>query len=267
MALGTTLLNRMADSLERAEANRSPIEAISMMYPQMDLKDAYQIQWIGASRAVRAQRRLLGYKIGLTSRAAQKHFQVFEPDYGHLFDHMELPVNAETPFNRLIQPMIEGEIAFVLGRDLKGPGIGVAEAIRAVDFATAAFEIIDSRIKDWKITARDTIADNGSSALYMLSGTRRSIEGLDLAHLGMALWKNGEVVQSAAGAAVMDNPINALVFLANHLASHDRGLLAGQVVLSGSLSGMIKMNRGEQYELEIKQLGRLSTYCQGEARS
>ena len=262
MGLGTPILQEIAEKLDRAEATLVPIEPPSENYPGMEMRDAYQIQWINASRAVRAQRLLLGYKVGLTSLEAQKHFKVFEPDYGHLFDHMVISEEKPIDLSRLIQPKIEGEIAFVLGKDLKGPGISVAEAMRAIDHVTASFEIIDSRIRDWKISALDTIADNGSSALYMLSGKKNKLDNLDLPHLGMALCRNNEVQVTACGAAVMGNPLNAVVFLANQLALHDRGLLAGEVILSGSLGGMIPMKEGEHYSLEIQGLGRVSTYAE-----
>ena len=165
---------------------------------------------------------------------------------------------GEISTSDLIQPKIEGEIAFVLGRDLKGPGITVVDAIGAVDYAVAALEIIDSRIKDWKITAVDTISDNGSSARFVLGGIKRPLAGLNLPHLGMCLSKNGEVALTAAGAAVMGNPLNALVFLANELGSQGELLKAGQVVLSGSLGGMIAVRPREFYSCEIASLGRVS---------
>ncbi len=262
MGLSQNQLLEIVDKLDKAEATCTPIAPLVQSYPAMEEKDAYQIQWMVASRALRAQRRLVGYKIGLTSLEAQKHFNVFEPDYGHLFDSMAISEDSEIDLSKLIQPKIEGEIAFVLGRDLKGPGITPSQVIRAIDYVTTSFEVIDSRIKDWKITAKDTIADNGSSARYILAGQKTPLEKVHLPHLGMALCKNNEVVVTGSGAAVMGNPINAIAFLANTLGKHDRALLEGQVVLSGSIGGMVSMQSGDHFSVEIHKLGRANIRCQ-----
>ena len=263
MALSQPQLLEIADKLDKAEATCQPIPPLVETYSALEEKDAYQIQWMVASRALRAQRHLLGYKIGLTSLEAQKHFRVFEPDYGHLFDSMSINEDSEIDLSQLIQPKIEGEIAFVLGKDLRGPGITPAQVMRAIDYVTTSFEIIDSRIQNWKITARDTIADNGSSSRFVLSGMKRRLEGLSLPHLGMALYKNNDVVVTGSGAAVMGNPLNAVAFLANTLAKHDRGLLEGQVILSGSIGGMVTMQAGDHFSVEIQKLGRVSVRCKG----
>jgi 2-keto-4-pentenoate hydratase len=263
MALSQNQLLEIADKLDKAEATCVPISPLVETYPGMEEKDAYQIQWMVASRALRAQRHLVGYKIGLTSLEAQKHFKVFEPDYGHLFDSMSVNEESEIYLHKLIQPKIEGEIAFVLGQDLKGPGITPAQVMKAVDYVTTSFEIIDSRIQNWKITAKDTIADNGSSARFVLAGKKTKLDGLALPHLGMALYKNNEVVITGAGSAVMGNPLNAVAFLANLLAQQDRGLLEGQVVLSGSIGGMVSMSPGDHFSVEIQTLGKVSVRCKG----
>lgn len=265
MGLSQNQLLEIVDQLDKAEATCNPIEPLVESYPEIEEKDSYQIQWMVASRALRAQRRLVGYKIGLTSLEAQKHFKVFEPDYGHLFDSMSVPEDSELDLSKLIQPKIEGEIAFVLGRDLKGPGITPSQVLRAIDYVTACFEVIDSRIKNWKITARDTIADNGSSARFILAGQKTKIEKVSLPQLGMALTKNNEVVVTGSGAAVMGNPINAVAFLANMLGKHDRALLEGQVVLSGSIGGMVSMQSGDHFSVEIQKLGRATIRCKGKA--
>lgn len=266
MALSQNQLLEIADKLDKAEATCVPIPPLVETYPGMEEKDAYQIQWMVASRALRAQRHLAGYKIGLTSVEAQKHFNVFEPDYGHLFDSMCINEESEIYLDKLIQPKIEGEIAFVLGHDLKGPGVTPSQVMRAVDYVTTSFEIIDSRIQNWKITAKDTIADNGSSARYVLAGKKTKLENLSLPHLGMALYKNNEVVITGSGAAVMGNPLNAVAFLANTLAKHDRGLLEGQVILSGSVGGMVTMMPGDHFSVEIQKLGRVTVRCKGNSK-
>lgn len=249
-------LTSAAAALWDAEKSRTPIAPLTETYPGFGEAEAYAVQDLVAKHHLNQGAKLVGYKVGLTSKEAQKHFGVFEPDYGHLFDTMVVSDDGEMRASELIQAKIEGEIAFVMGRDLSGPGVTVVEAMRAVDFVTASLEIVDSRIRDWKIRAADTIADNGSSSRFVLSGKKTRLEEVDLPYCGMALWKNGEVELTAAGSAVMGNPLHAVVFLANLLGRHGRKLEAGQIVLSGSLGGMVKVQPGEWYRCEILKLGK-----------
>lgn len=265
--LGQEIRQRLANRLHEAETSRQPVPPLSQEYPDMNLDDAYAIQNLNAVRSISHGDRLIGYKIGLTSREAQKHFKVYKPDYGHLFDRMVVLEDTEIALNTLIQPRIEGEIAFVLGRDMRGPGMTLVDALHAIDYATVAMEIIDSRIQNWKITATDTIADNGSSSLFVLGGKRTSISDLDFTTLGMNLSRNGEILVTGSGAAVMGNPLSAVVFLANELSRQNKGLLAGEVVLSGSLAGMLPMTAGDVFSCEIRKLGRTSIRCVQEAKS
>jgi 2-keto-4-pentenoate hydratase len=260
-ALGQEIRQRLANRLHEAETSRQPVPPLSAEFPEMGEEDAYSVQNLNAVRSISHGDRLVGYKIGLTSREAQRHFKVFKPDYGHLFDRMCVLEDTEVALGSLIQPKIEGEIAFVLGRDMRGPGLTIVDALNAIDYATVSMEIIDSRIQNWKISAVDTIADNGSSALYVLGGKRTPIANLDFAHLGMNLSRNGEILVTGAGAAVMGNPLSAVVFLANELARQNKGLLAGEVVLSGSLAGMLTMNHGDVFTCEIRSLGKVSVRC------
>jgi len=258
MSLSQTVLHEMADRLHDAEKNRIPIEPLTSAYEGFEEENAYSVQNINAARAAREGKRLVGYKVGLTSREAQRQFNVFRPDYGHLFDSMAVLEETPIQLSGLIQPKIEGEIAFILGKDLKGPGVTIVDALNAVDYAVNAVEIVDSRIRDWKISAPDTIADNGSSALFVLSGLRKRIESLDLPSIGMAFSQNGEVRVTGAGAAVMGNPLSAVVFLANELGRMDKSLLAGEVVLSGALSSMLSIAPGDVFACEMHGLGRLN---------
>lgn len=255
--LSQAQLHEMADLLFEAERTLVPVAPLTATYPELDEEHAYSVQVINAGRAVRAGRRQVGYKIGLTSREAQRQFKISQPDYGHLFDSMAVLEDGEIDLSTLIQPKIESEIAFVLGKDLKGPSVTIVDALDAVEYAVAALEIVDSRIRDWKISAADTIADNGSSALFVLSGHRRRLDGLDLPSVGMALHRNGEVMVTGAGAAVMGNPLSAVVFLANELGRLDKPLLAGEVILSGALSSMITVQPGDAYLAEFGGLGKV----------
>lgn len=246
-----------ANRLEEAEAKRCPIQALSDGYSDASLEDAYAIQFIQASRTLKSGSRQVGYKVGLTSREAQKQFGLFEPDFGHLFDRMRIKDGCIFQ-NELIQPKIEGEIAFVLEKELKGPGLTRADVERSVEYITAAFEIVDSRIESWKIKAFDTIADNGSSARFALSNEKKYLDNLDLKTIGMALSRNGEVEVTGAGAAAMGDPIHAVVFLANELGKHGRYFQSGDIILSGSLGKMISFSVGDTLTCDMWKLGTIT---------
>jgi len=250
--------SEIAKALGRAKKDRAPIPSLEDTFPGLTEEDAYEIQFTTAASALTEGHRLVGYKVGLTSREAQKQFRVFKPDFGHLFDDMAILEEEEITLSRLIQPRIEGELAFVLKDDLTGPGVTIVDVMSAVDFMTVVLEIVDSRIRDWKISAVDTIADNGSSALFVLSGTKKSCDGIELRNVGMALSRNGEVTVTGAGAAVMGNPLSPLVFLANELGKSGRSLKAGEVILSGSFSSMLSIKSNDFFTCEMGGIGRVS---------
>lgn len=260
MSLPNQSLHTIAEALHQAEKSRNPIRPITDSTPGFSLEDAYAVQSMNAGKALRDGKLLTGYKIGLTSREAQKHFGLSHPDYGHLFNTMALGEEGEIELTELIQPKIEGEVAFILGKDLKGPGLTLVDVLTAVDCALVAMEIVDSRIENWKIKAADTIADNGSSARYVLGTVKHSLKDFDLATMGMALSRNAEVLVTGSGAAVMGNPLNAVVFLANELGKMDKGLLAGEVILSGSLSGMLAIQPRDSFTCEMMGLGKCSVH-------
>jgi 2-oxopent-4-enoate hydratase len=198
---------------------------------------------------------LVGHKIGLTSKAVQSWLKVGEPDFGVLLDDMIVADGDSAHTAKLLQPRAEAEIAFVLGRDLAGPGITAAQVIAATDFLLPAIEIIDSRIADWRITYEDTIADNASSGMFVLGSRPVSIRDVDLRLCGMALRKNGMVVSTGAGAACLGHPINAVVWLANKLAEFGQKLSAGDILLSGALGPVTPVEVGDQLVAEINGLG------------
>ncbi len=243
--------------LWEAEIKHTPIPSFSADFNGA-LPDAYKIQAETANTRIKAGEKLVGYKIGLTSLEAQKHFGITHPDFGHLFESMRLENGAVCPTEKLIAPKVEAEIAFIMGSDLKGPGVTVDQAKDAVESVVGALEIIDSRFEKWKINAFDTIADNGSSCRFVLGNRRLSLKEVDLPFIGMALSKDDEVMLTACGAAVMGNPLEALCFLANELSKFGRHLEEGHVVLSGSLGGMISMEKGVTYSAELLGLGKVS---------
>lgn len=220
-----------------------------------DVEAAYAIQAINTDRWCAQGRRVVGRKIGLTSRAVQAQLGVDQPDFGVLYADMEFGDGDIIPFQRTHQPRAEAEIAFVLAKDIDLPDVTFAEFVRAVDCVMPSIEIVGSRIKSWDISISDTIADNASSGLYVLGGPRRSLDGLDLAGAGMVMRRNGEPVSFGAGSACLGNPLNAGVWLGRKCAGLGTPLRAGEVVLSGALGPMVEMRPGDVFEAAISGIG------------
>ena len=222
------------------------------------VSDAYAIQLYQVESWLASGRRIAGFKVGLTSKAMQDQLGVDRPDFGHLFADMVLDGSAPIDVSRFISPRLEPEISFVLGRDLAGPGLSLVDVIGAVDFAIASVELIDSRVADWKITLADTIADNASSAGLVLGTRMVGIENLDLELLGCVLRRNGEVVATGAGAAVLGHPLHAVQFLANTLGGLNRTLPAGSVVMAGALTAAVPIAAGDCFTASFAHLGTLT---------
>lgn len=253
-------LQPAAEALTRARQTRTPCGRISERFDINSLADAYAIQELNTQAALAAGRRLNGRKIGLTSLAVQQQLGVDQPDFGMLFADMEVRDGETIDSTRLIQPKAEGEIAFVLGRDLPHADTTLAELLRAVDHVLPALEIVDSAIEDWKITLVDTVADNASSGLYVLGKTPVSLAGLDLALEGMLLEKNGAQAAIGVGAACMGNPLDACLWLARTMAEAGRPLQAGDVLLSGALGPMVQVRAGDSLRLRLTRLGEVSCH-------
>jgi 2-keto-4-pentenoate hydratase len=248
-------LQTIAEALFAAEQDRKPIPPLTETDPGITVEEAYRIQIQVMERKRAAGQVVVGKKIGLTSRAMQAMLGVDEPDYGHILDNMVVMEGESIPSKELIQPKVEGEIAFILKEDLKGPGVTLTEVIRASEGVIPALEIIDSRIVNWKIKLPDTVADNASSARIVLGGKLTSLSGLDLRTVGMVLEKNGEVVATAAGAAVLGHPAQAVAWLANKLSMYGISLRKGEVILSGSLTGAIPVGSGDFIRADFGILG------------
>ena len=255
MSLMSTELENMATLLLRSEAERVPIEPLTYSRPGLAASDAYEIQMRIVRQKLAAGEKVSGKKIGLTSAAIQQMLGVFEPDYGHLFESMRVPDGGMVPANRLIQPKIEGEIAFVLKQDLTGPGVVPEDVLLATEYVTPALEIIDSRIRNWEIKLADTVADNGSSALYVQGMRQTPARHMDLSAVKMVLRRNGEAVVTGTGAAVMGNPLTSVAWLANKLSEFGVRLRAGEVILSGSIGKAIDIRSGDSIEAEFGSLG------------
>jgi 2-keto-4-pentenoate hydratase len=252
------------DNTTRAEAARllfeaystgKPIQPLTSTYDDLTLEDAYaiqlqQIEWfLGQGRTVK------GHKVGLTSAAMQRLLGVDQPDYGHLLDDFFYLEHEPIPMDRFLQPRIEPEVAFVLRRPLRGPGVTAHEALAAVDFVLPALEIVDSRVEDWKIGLFDTIADNASSGALVLGSTPTAIADVDLRLVGAVMTQNGHVVGTGAGGAVLGSPLRALVWLANTVGVRGVTLETGQVVLPGSVCAMVPVAPGDTVTARFAGLG------------
>jgi len=229
----------------------------------LDLGAAYQVQSINAGRWLEAGRRIVGRKIGLTSKVVQDQLGVDQPDFGVLFADMEFADGDTVPVERTHQPKAEAEVALVIGRALPAADLTLNDLIAAVDHAVPAIEIVGSRIANWDIRISDTIADNASSGLYVIGGPKRSLDGLDLAGAGMVMKRNGEPVSQGSGAACLGNPLNAALWLARKCAALGMPLEAGSVVLTGALGPMVEMVPGDVFEASIDGLGTVTTCLSG----
>jgi 2-keto-4-pentenoate hydratase len=225
-----------------------------------DIALAYDVQNALTSARLAAGATIVGRKVGLTSPAVQAQLGVGQPDFGVLFDDMHVPDGGAVDIAALIAPKVEAEVAFVLKADLNGDpeSIDAATAAAAVDYAVAALEIVDSRVAGWDITITDTVADNASSALFVLGATRVTLDEFAPVDETMTLDKNGERASSGNGAACLGDPLNALAWLARTAARYGRPLRAGDVVLSGALGPMVIAEPGSHIVADISTLGRVS---------
>lgn len=246
---------QVADRIFEAHATGKPIAPIRDSLKAGAIDEAYAAQEINTKRWLAAGRKLVGRKIGLTSLVVQKQLGVDQPDYGMLFDDMAVPDGWEIKRSQLIQPKVEAEVAFVLGRDLDSERITTVDVIRAIEFALPAIEVVDSRIADWKIGILDTIADNASSGLYVLGNTPVPLDRVDLRLCGMVMETNGEPISVGAGAACLGNPISAAYWLAKTMARVGRPLKSGDTIMSGALGPMAPVKWGDVAEARISGLG------------
>lgn len=252
-----TKIQQYADMLREAESSRNAVPPLTQADASLDIDDAYAIQLANVENTVRAGHVISGKKIGLTSEGIQKQLGVNEPDYGHLFAAMECP-DGKVETDKLMQPKIEGEIAFVLKADLTGGKVTAEDVRRATDYVVAAFEIVDSRVADWKIKLVDTVADNASSGRYILGDKKMSLDEVDLPSVSMVLTKNGEKAGEGTGAAVLGDPAVAVAWLANRLWGYGVTLKKGEVILSGAFSAAPEAEKGDEFTADFGLLGKVS---------
>ncbi len=247
--------DRHADALYAARRDRRAIPPLTETQPDLTVTDAYAIQGRFVERLLGDGGSVVGYKLGLTSRPMQELLGVHEPDYGPVLSTMVYDDGVELALDDFIEPRIEAEIALVLDRPLRGPGVTAVQAARAVGGAVAALELVDSRIEDWRISLVDTIADLASSAAAVLGPRVVPLEGIDLRHLGMVIRRNGRIVATGAGAAALGSPLAAIAWLANTLAPYGVVLEEGHVVMTGSLHKAFAVEGGDRVRAEVDRLG------------
>lgn len=252
-------MEKAAEAIREARAHRHTIARVSETHGIAGLAQAYQVAEINtAARLAEPGRRVVGLKVGLTSRAVQQQLGVDQPDFGVLFDDMEHLDGDTIPMARLIQPKVEAEVALVVGADLAGETLSWSEFLRGLAYALPALEIVDSVIQDWKITLVDTVADNASSALYVLGNQPVDVGRLDLGALGMQMGINGQTVSVGTGAACLGHPLRAAYWLARTMAARGQSLKAGQVILSGALGPMVPLQAGDAVHASMGALGSVS---------
>jgi 2-keto-4-pentenoate hydratase len=245
------LSRRLYEAMKKGE----PMEILSELDGALTVNDAYDIQLMNVARALEDGEIISGKKIGLTSKPMQELFGIDEPDYGHLYKSTEVPNGGSIKIETLNKPKVEGEIAFVLKEDLKGPGVTVEDVYRATDYISASIEIVDTRYRDWKIKLVDTISDNGSSVLYLMGEKRFGVDEISIPEIEMTLYKNGEKINNGTGADVLGNPAEAVAWLANKLQEFGVQLNKGDVILSGAITAAPEATRGDVFECVFSDLG------------
>lgn len=262
--LDSTLIQQAADRLNTAERTRQQVPQLSLAYPDITIEDAYAIQRAWVAQKIKDGRKLVGHKIGLTSRAMQVSSNITEPDFGALLDDMFFDEGTDIPFERCIVPRVEVELAFILGKPLKGPNVSVFDVLDATEWVIPALEIIDARIQQVDPqtgTTRkvfDTISDNAANAGVVMGGRPVRPTDVDLRRIPAVLYRNGVIEESGVSAAVLNHPAKGVAWLANKLAAYDVTLEAGQIILGGSFTRPVAANPGDTFHVDYDQLGSIA---------
>lgn len=253
-------VDALGDELYAALRGRRTLAPLTERWPEITIDDAYHVSLRMVRRRLEDDgEKIIGKKIGVTSPAVQEALGVFQPDFGYLTDKMLYPNGGPMPISaQLIQPRAEGEIAFILKKDLNGPGVTEEDVVDATEYVVPCFEVVDSRIHDWKVKIQDTVADNASCGLFVLGDDRVSPNGLDFPNLHMKVYKNGELLSEGMGSAALGSPLKSVSWLANTLGEYGITLNAGDIVLSGSLVPLEPVVAGDEMSLEIAGVGTAS---------
>ena len=254
----------LALQLDQAEQTGQQMRQFSLQYPEMSMEDAYAIQKAWVAHKIAAGRKMVGHKIGLTSRAMQESYNISEPDYGVLLDDMLFQEGTDLPMSRFIVPRVEVELAFILAKPLSGPNCTIFDVLNATDYVVPAVEIIDARLHNVDpatgITRKvfDTISDNAANAGIVLGGRPIKPDALDLRRIPAILYRNGIIEESGVSAAVLNHPANGVAWLANKLHPHGITLQPGQIILGGSFTRPVAAQAGDTFHIDYDQLGSIS---------
>ncbi|MFH5209304.1 2-keto-4-pentenoate hydratase [Antrihabitans spumae] len=248
----------IAGRLATAERDRTPIGPLTAAFADIDVVDAYEIQLLNIRNRLAAGARVVGHKVGLSSKAMQQMMGVDEPDYGHLLADMAVSEDEPIPAARYCFPRVEVEVGFVLGADLPGEDCTEADVLAATEAVAPSIELIDSRITDWKIKLEDTISDNASSAGFVLGKERVKPGDIDLRGIDATLHRNGELIAEGRSDAVLGDPVIAVAWLARKVASFGVRLKAGDIVLPGSCTRAIDVRPGDSFHADFSGLGSVS---------
>ena len=257
-------IQRLARQLYEARKTRTPLRHFSRQHPGMTVEDGYAIQREWVRLEIADGRRIKGRKIGLTSRAMQISSQIDEPDYAPLMDDMFFAQGGDIPVGRFIAPRVEVELAFILGKPLKGPGVTLFDVLSATEYVTPAVEIIDARIEQFDRETKamrkvqDTISDFAANAGIVLGGRPVRPLDVDLRWVGAMLYKNGVIEETGLAAAVLNHPATGVAWLADKIAPYGEGLEAGQVVLAGSFTRPVNAAAGDAFHVDYGPLGSVS---------
>jgi 2-keto-4-pentenoate hydratase len=239
----TLLIDQIAETLRSARLNRAPIEAPSAKWPELDVATAIAVQRRNVDHQVASDDRVVGYKLGNIAQAMQSKFGLNQPDYGHLLASTFAYEGGPIARGDFIEPFVELEPAFILGRALRGPNVTVADVIAAVDHVVPAIEIIDSRVVNWDITLPDTLADNGSTGAVIIGGSPRPVANLPLQDMRGSVSHHGVEVASGSTKAILGNPLSAVAFVCNTLAEYGIEFADGDLILAGSCLAAVPMEQ------------------------
>jgi 2-oxo-hept-3-ene-1,7-dioate hydratase len=246
--------NAAADILIAAGKARKQAQQLSTRWPGITIDDAYAISSEVAQRKIAAGARLIGHKVGLTSKAMQRSSRIDEPDYGHLLDTMMIADGARVPHENYCLPRVEIELAFILGKTLKGPGIALPDVLRATEYVVPAIEIVDARLQDPR-KIFDTVADNGAAAGIVIGGRPVGPRDIDLRWAGGILYRNAEIEETGLAAGVLGHPALGVAWLANKLGAHGAALESGHLVLAGSFTRVVFARKGDTLHGDFGPLG------------
>ncbi len=251
-------VDEIASQLRNAIKIEAPIKPIRDIIGIEDIETAYAIQRVNTQHRISKGARVVGKKIGLTSKAVQAQLGVDQPDYGMLFNTMEVLTGDTIPWNELMQPKVEAEIAFILGKDLDNSFMTVSDVISAIDYAVGAIEIVGSRIENWNIKITDTVADNASASHFVIGHRPVKLNDFDIINCQMSMDKNGTTVSKGTGADCLGSPINATLWLARTMARLGEPLRKGELVLTGAMGPMSAVEKGDQIVARFSALGDVS---------